>query len=286
LEEAIQNLRQAARVETDDPVIRTTLGRVYLENGNAAEGAVQLEKAISLSPPNPTAWVQLDRALGSLGKRNSDWLARFLSAPDEIRTCEEARECLAKLCADLGRYDSALELLATMEFHPNELSHDLRNLWSRVHLEKAVRQAIEGDFPNSVQTIEKALRYPANLHLGKPARRFDAKTLYVAGLICESAGDSNTSRSYFSKAAEEDQPGPNLVKPWSALARSRLGNKADAVAQLEAIESDARLYLEAGFQPDLDPDLREIIRLCERIKAGWEPSLEEVGTSLVAKAHE
>ena len=278
LDSAIVHLANAARLGPDNSLFRTTLGRVYLERGSVEEAANELEIAVSLDPPNPTAWIELDNALRLTGRRDNVWLSQFRSASTEILEDEETREALARLCVDLGHFDWAEDLLATIEFHPYELTHDLRNLWSRLQRNKAVQQALAGDYDQAGSSIRKALEYPENLHLGKPLRTFDSRTLYTAGMIMESKGDTAAATSYFRLAAAEDQPDPTPTKPWSVLAHMRLGNETEANDRLSALVTEALRYLQAGFQPDLENDLKKIIALGKQIESGWRPSLRDLGT--------
>ncbi len=277
LDDAIVNLSVACRIDPENSLFRTTLGIVYLERGNVDEAVKELGIAVSVGPPNPSAWIQLDRALEVSGKRDRAWLSRFKSATDEVLGNEEARETLARLCVDLGDYDLAEQLLATMEFHPYELSQDLRNLWSRLHRKRAVQEALAGNYDEACSAVKKALEYPPNLHLGKPLRRSDAMTLYVAGTIMEAKGNFTDAESYFRVAATENQPDPVPTQPWSALAQIRLAGDSDVTQRLHVIKANALRYLEAGLQPDLECDLNSIVALCTKIESGWRPSLQDLG---------
>jgi tetratricopeptide (TPR) repeat protein len=277
LDSAIASLSMASRLDPENSLFRTTLGTVHLERGNVEEAVKELRIAVSVSPPNPSAWVQLDRALELTGRRDNSWLSKFESASDEILENEEAREALARLSVDLEHYDFAEELLATMEFHPYELSHDVRNLWSRLHRKRAVQEALSGNYDEACSAVKKALEYPPNLHLGRPLRRSDSRTLYTAGVIMEAKGNVTDAESYFRLAAAEDQPDPVPTKPWSVLAQMKLEGDSEAAQRLHAITADALRYLEAGLQPDLEGDLKEIVALCQQIESGWRPSLQDLG---------
>ena len=276
MEEAIFYLKRAGRLIPENPLIRTTLGAVYMEAGEIFNAVDELSVAITLSPHNPHAWVLLDRALDRTETRDQAWLMKFSSASPEVLNNEEARKSLAQLMSDLGEFDRASALLSSLTFHPYELSHDLRNLWSETHRKKAISQSLDGKFLDATESIVLALEYPENLQLGKPFRSFDAQSLYTAGCILNRAGNKKEAENYFKQAVDEDQPDPTTAKPWSILAMIRLGKGDDAFMQLQELQTRAVCYLEASFQPDLDGDLRKIIDMCSRINDGWLPDIEEL----------
>lgn len=275
-DKALSRLELAAGLAPADPIIRTTWGLVCTERGLHDEAVRHFQVAIALTPPNPRAWIELDRALKRIGKRDECWRKQFLSAPGEVLAHEEARESLAALCADLGAYDDAERLLASIQFHPYELTHHLRNLLCRIHRERAVILARKGSFREACGEIDKALEYPFHLQMGKPLRGYDAETLYVAGCIHEAAGDPKGATSYFAQAAGEYQPDPTLTKPWSILAQIKMGQHEAARENLAGLLADATRYHKAQFMPDISEDLEAIIGLCRRIAEGWLPSLEDM----------
>ncbi len=276
LDSAAAHLCRAVASGPSDSVARTALGEVYLRVSQSAESAAELEEAIAGKPVNPKAWVLLDRVLGQTGRRDSAWLARFSQAPPEVLADEKACETLARLMVDLGKFDAAANVLSARVFHPYELGHGLRGLWSRAHLDKAVASARSGDYDQARKDIAKALEYPENLQLGRPLRRSDAKTLYVASLIETEAGDLEAAQAHLAQAIQQNQSDPVPTEPWSILAMIRLGEKQAAMKRLEAVKSQVRLYLESQFQPDLNDRLQETLEQCRMIREGWLPELKDI----------
>jgi tetratricopeptide (TPR) repeat protein len=271
---AVEHLSAAAQRRPADSVVRTTLGRVYLEAGRSDDAIQELEAALAGQPENPTTWVLLDQARGLCNRRDEPWLKRVRSAARTTQTCDEFREAWARLAADLGHDDEAAEVLATHWFHPYELSQHLRNLWVHVHRQKAVMLARAGNYGEAHQAIQAALAYPENLQLAKPLRSFDARTLYTAGRIMELAGEGDEARSYYQRAAAEDQPGPTSAKPWAALAEWKLGRPEQGRARLSALEAEAAHCLAAAFQPDLEPELTRIVELARNFQDHPDPDFE------------
>jgi len=287
LSPAIEHLQAAAMLRKNDSVVLVALATVLLETGLVAEAASQLESAVALKPANPTAWVRLDEAMRMDGRRDRAWLARFAAAGAEVLDNEEARQCLARLACDLWQFDQAADLLTGREFHPYELTHELRDLWSEIHRRKAVALAMAGQFEPAIRSIRLALEYPPNLALGRPHRRFDAPTLYAAGCIFEAAGDVAGAHAYFEQAAQEDQPDPTPAKPWSILAQIRLGlalcgtatPSATHTTRLAELVRQTQACLDADFHRHLSTRLREILALCQRIEDGYMPVLADLAQS-------
>ena len=159
-------------------------------------------------------------------------------------------------------------------FHPSELSHNIRNLWSDIHKKHALKKVSEGDYVTAKKLILKALEYPEQFQLGKPLRRFDAKTLYIAGAIFEASDDKANAEKYFREAASEDQPDPTIVKPWSIIAQKKIGQEKLADIRLKELKQKTELYYESSFQPDIASDLKEILNLCKLVKENQLPDIE------------
>lgn len=278
LDHAVEHLRTAASLAPDRSVIWTALGRTLLESSEVGAAAAALERAIQAEPPNATAWCELDRAYRRLGRRDAAWLERFSAAPEAVREDESVLESLAELYADTGRYAEAADLLSTKTFHPYELTHDLRNLWSRIHREWAVSLLGTASADRVQGALTKALSYPPNLRLGRPLRRFDARTLYTAGRLMAELDDRARAAHYYEEAAAEDQPDPTPAKPWSALAEIELGCESRGRARLTQTKQAAQRLIDAGVAPHLDASLKGIVAVAEKILAGWRPTLAELST--------
>jgi tetratricopeptide (TPR) repeat protein len=270
---ATRHLRAAVKLNPVDSVSATTLGHVLLRQGAPDDAVRVLNRAVRLKPVNPFAWVLLDEACRRTKRRDVKWLARFAAAPAAVKADEEAAAALAALYADLGQPEEAARLLDGRVFHPYELTHHLRNLWSRIHRDAAIRQALAGRFAEAGPLIRHALDYPPSLRLGRPLRTHDAKTLFAAGCIMQAAGDTGQAEAYFRQAADEFQPDPTPVKPYSALALMALGQRGKGRQMAADIRRTAERYLRARFQPDLAKDLEAIVRLCGKIEKGWRPAL-------------
>ena len=283
IEQALPYIQKASKWDPQNSVVRTTLGCICLESGDVNSAVIELERAIDLKPNNPSAWVLLDRCYRINGRQDISWLERFSRSPEEIQNNEDARIALVSLFTETGLsageteyLDRASEYLKDMVFHPYELTHGLRNLWSRIHQIKALIGSETGDRDGILAAIERSLDYPPNLRLGRPLRRFDSKALFIAGRILQKGKDKEKALSYFKQAAEESQPDPSPAEPWSILAQIELGRKKEALARMEQLRQEAQKYLEAEFLPDLTEELSGIITLCNRIQSDWRPSLKEL----------
>jgi len=56
----------------------------------------------------------------------------------------------------------------------------------------------------------------------------------------------------------------------------KLGETSDAMKRLDSIETQAQRYIDAEFQPDVIPTLRETIALCARIRSSFVPQLDDL----------
>lgn len=276
IEVAEKYLSNSAKIAPENTLVNCTLGRIYMQAGKYELSEDAFNSTISSDELNCQAWIELDNVLRLLSKRDKSWLKRFSSVSNECLKNDEVRKCLAILYCDHGEYDSAAQLLQKHLFHPYELTQELRNLWARIHREKAIVSMCCDKQEEAFKSIKKALEYPHNLQLGKPLRTYDAGTFFAAGLIFNKAGRRDEAQKYFHAAANEFQPDPTLVKPWSVLADILLENRDNANEKLDEIKKQAEYYLDYCIPLELNNDLKNIISLCEKIKKGWIPELEEL----------
>ncbi len=177
LDEAIEILR--AGLEEHDRYVAAwvSLGRAQLDNGDAKEAQISLERSLQLDPENAVA----SRAMGEAAIANDDWLtavkalkrARGLSPQDD--TLDERIAFVEEHLAELGLLKS-----------PAPVSH-------RIEVPVAVAQDGEtsGEEPFAVQSA------------GDTGMWDDANDVFAAGMV----GDDEASETADADT-EGDQPQP------------------------------------------------------------------------------
>ena len=100
-----------------------------------------------------------------------------------------------------------------------------------------------GDLPGARADFEKALEYPMNLRIGRPAKPSDARAHWCAAVVCEALGDRPEARVHWEAAAAvgplpaetHHHPGKELTV-YQALGLQKLGRTEEA----QALLSEAR----------------------------------------------
>ena len=97
---------EAALRRRDDPAIRATLGRTWLQLGKHAEAVAQLERATTLDPRSADAWSGLGQAL--LGAGRAEEAERALRTAMSLRPDEATAIALGFALARLAKPEQAL----------------------------------------------------------------------------------------------------------------------------------------------------------------------------------
>jgi tetratricopeptide (TPR) repeat protein len=197
---------------------------------NAAKAIAAMEKAVDLEKSNAYYRYELDvlyeegnvppqRRLASLEADQAGVARRSDALAQEIR-----------VNVLLGRYDRAIRLLKSHEFHNWEGQGDIHDAYMNAYLLKGNRDFRAGRYQEALQDYEASLLYPANLEVGQPYRQpRRAQVNYLMGMAQEKLGNSAKSQELFRKAEVSHS---RFLSPeteyYQGLAALKLGQNAKA----------------------------------------------------------
>ncbi len=228
-EEALAEWRAAAG-GADVSVVRRNLALAYERVvGDLVRAEEELRRAIELSPSDVRLYLELNDVLVQRGAGADVRLAALDSAPESLRRRGAIAAQQAICCLELEQWDRAIDLLADYTFHRWEMEFAMRGVYVNAYLGRGAARLGRGDLPGARADFEKALEYPMNLRIGRPARPSDARAHWCAGVVSEALGDMPAATAHWEAAASETHhhPGKELAL-YRALSLRKLGRAGEA----------------------------------------------------------
>lgn len=111
--EAIAQLEEAARLASEDAMLRVRLAEMYLVTGHMQLAGQRAEQALDLNPKLPGAWAIRARVMHTAGQKQqalADYHRSLAHAPDDRQVLAN----LAELYLELGRPQRALATLQSL----------------------------------------------------------------------------------------------------------------------------------------------------------------------------
>jgi protein O-mannosyl-transferase len=237
--EAVREYEAAIRAGSDGPEVRVNLGNaLLLQPGRGSEAIAQFEEALRLDPRSAEAENDLALALARDTERLSEAAPHFEKALKIRPDYSEAHLNFGVLLDQVGRVeDAVLELREAVRLRPDyAVAH--ANL--AVTLSRMPGKAAEAvaEYRETLRIRPDYLEAHANLGL----------------LLAEMPGRTPEALAEYQAALRIDPASPEVHYDL-AQALSRMGKRAEAIAQLEAALS---------ARPDAEP----VKELLARLKAG------------------
>jgi tetratricopeptide (TPR) repeat protein len=249
-EEALAEWEAAAESQWDYSVLRRNLALACQQvRGDLERAEAELRRAVELRPADVRLYLELNDVLLKRGATPDVRLAMLDSAPESVqrRGVIAAQQVVG--CIELEQWDRALDILATHTFHRWEMEFRMRGIYLDACLGRGIARFDAGDLRGAREDFARALEYPLNLRIGRPAKPSDARGHWCAGVVDDLLGDMAGAVAHWKAAASEDyhQPGAELAA-YRALALQKL----DCVDEARALLSESlRLLRErAGEAPE------------------------------------
>ena len=196
--EAIEPLREAARLDSQNPNILHDLGVACLDTGRAAEAVVALQRAVALNPRFARAHLRLGMAYEAQGHTAA--LDAYLAAARALPSLTEAQFRAGNLLELAGRRDEALACFRRAATNPAKSS------LSRIAGARAL--LIENRDAEAERTLRQAMALdPAN-----------AVALEMLGTVLADAGRFDEARDCYARAIAA---APLLAGSYYDLVRCR-----------------------------------------------------------------
>jgi tetratricopeptide (TPR) repeat protein len=224
-EEAVAAWNKAVSLHDQYSVVHRNLGTVLWKLDNNVQAAIpHFEKALVCRPDDQTLY----RDLAALYQQTEQWeKARQLlekTLPFE-RYRSDVVESLARTYQHFGQNAEAAKLVDSHTFDVWEGQDSVHRIFTGVHLAlgKAALQA--GHLPEAEAEFRRALEYPPNLRVGRPAKPVEAEQYFWLGKALSAAGKTADARAAWQRAVDEGSKTPGDYPEQASKALKELGQK-------------------------------------------------------------
>ncbi len=241
IDDAAESWREAARLDPGSSVAHRNLAMFSWKKERSLDRAVaHFQRAIEARPSDQTLYRDLARLHAERG-RTEEAIEVLEAMPLAARRRPDATLDLARAYLALARFDEAIRLLAETTFSNWEGDSGTWQLYSSAYLGRGERHLESGHFAEALADFDRALEYPRNLNVGRPARPKEAKALFFRARALEALGRSGDAKESLERVAPPDGRSTRNRRTTSRGARrSSLGELEHHHAVLD-VEGGARV---------------------------------------------
>ncbi len=197
---------------------------------NTAKAIAAMEKAVNLDKTNAYYRYELDVMYEEGNVSPQTRLASLEADQSGVAKRSDALTQEIRVNILLGRYDHAIELLKSREFHNWEGEGDIHDVYMDAYLLKGNREFWAGNYHEALKDYESSLLYPANLEVGQPYRQPRLEQVdYLMGTAQEKLGNTGEAKELFRQVMVSHS---HFVSPemeyYQGLAALKLGQNAKA----------------------------------------------------------
>lgn len=212
-EEAASHWKTAVKEKEDlSPAYRNLAIYYYNKENDAPKALEVMERACALDPEYPRIWLEYDQLSARMNLSVEKRLEIMESHPAVTAGRDDLYLRYLTLLNDVGRYQEALDGLASRQFHPwegGEGKVSSQYKYALTHL--AMAKLDEKQPQEALKLLEATLSYPNNLGEGKLPNVPDNEAHYYMGLAYKQLGETEKAEEYFRRAASGPQePGSVL----------------------------------------------------------------------------
>jgi tetratricopeptide (TPR) repeat protein len=217
LDEAVSHWESAANIDPTLSVAHRNLAAYHLhKKKDRKTAATHFARAIEARPYDQTLSRDLARIHIQEGRK--DEAITVLEAMEvRVRRRGDVANMLASTYVDTGRYNLALDLLATSTFSNWEGNTQSWRTFVRARLGRGQSLMAEQRYAEALTDFEAALTYPANLGVGRAAEPEEAEGQYHRGRALQALGREADARAAW-QAGTQAKPDAFAEKCKEALA--------------------------------------------------------------------
>lgn len=259
--EAIAAWEESAKQDETFPTVLRNLSLAYFNKLNRQQEAVQLlEKAFALDTTDARILMELDQLYKRLNRPHADRLA-FLDKHKEVAcTRDDLYLEYVTLLNQTGRYEDAIQWIASRKFHPWEGGEGKATTQYQLARVELVKQLLHTkEYEKALELIEECFIYPHNLGEGKlyGAQENDFN-YYKACALLGLGRDEEANALFLTASTGNSQPAAamyyNDQKPdkifYQGLALRQLGREAEARSRFNSLISYGEKHLFDLFKMD------------------------------------
>ncbi len=208
VEEAVRQWEKAAALDAQLSIAWRNLGLAAAAKNDLPKAESLYRKAIAARPGDQTLYRDLADILISAGKRD-EAIGLLETMPVKGMRRAEIIVMLAKAYRDEHRDADCIKLLESTPYFVNWEGQDVTwRLYNQAHIARGRQFLDRGDARAALADFEAALRYPANLNVGRSDKPEEAPAQYWRGKALQSLGRGDAARAAWQAGAQgADVPG-------------------------------------------------------------------------------
>jgi tetratricopeptide (TPR) repeat protein len=233
---AIKMWEKSAAMDSSFALVYRNLAQGYAQTANDTTKAIAaMEKAVQLDKSNAHFLYENDVLCEAGNVSPEKRLAAFESDPSVATKRSDAMMQEAKVYLLVGRYDQAIQLLKTHEFHNWEGYGEIHDVYADAHVLRGEGEFRAGKYQEALKDYAAALEYPENLEVGQPYHETRLPQVdYLLGLTYEKLGNSTKAKELFQQAMTSPATrrrrgeGEPEMMYYQGLAGLKLGRNSEA----------------------------------------------------------
>jgi tetratricopeptide (TPR) repeat protein len=242
--EAISCWEMAAKLDANFPTVHRNLSLAYYNKlSDHKRSLAEMEQAFSLNTTDARVLMELDQLYKISGKSFEKRLELLDKYSDLVMQRDDLYLERIAILNNIGRYETAMELLAARKFHPWEGGEGkVIGQFLLCHIELAKKALQDGEYHKAIELLSKLEKYPENLGEGKLYATPENDINYLLGCAYEGLLENDLANAKFVvavagnsvpvQAIYYNDPQPDKIL-YQALAWQKLGqaHKAEEIFQ-------------------------------------------------------
>ena len=198
---AIEAWERSVSISDRLPAAYRNLAFASANIGHDPDAAIRyIEKALEINPSDPRYYFEYDLYRRSLLAGPAERVKIFLDNHDVVISDQLTIFPYAGLLTMTGRYDEAIDLMGSRNFHRWEGGESIYHFWLYANLFKAVDALENNQLAEADTLLNAALSFPPNLQSVTDAHETIA--WYYKGILAERRRQPGEAQEFFMKAAD------------------------------------------------------------------------------------
>ncbi len=227
---AVEHWERSVSIDDSFYLSQRNLGMATARVENDIPKAVQhMENAAKLNPEEPRLYYELDLLYETAKKHPLDRLKLLTEHHDIVKQRDDSYSREILLLVETGDYIRAIELLQNHHFHVWEGGGQIHNVYVDAHIFRGHESLQKKQYDKALQDYLKALEYPKNLEVGRPAQGGRAAQIfYFIGVAHEALGNTDQAKAYYLNSVESKR-GFSELSYFQALSLEKLEKRGEAL---------------------------------------------------------
>jgi len=259
--EAVGCWERSLKQDNNSPVVMRNLSLAYYNKMNKKDAALNLlEKAFALDTTDARILMELDQLYKRFNRSASDRFTFLEKNKDTVWMRDDLYLEYITLLNQLGRYEKAINLINSRNFHPWEGGEGkVPAQYQIARVELAKKYVVEKQYEQALLLIDECYIYPHNLGEGKLQGAQENDFDYYKGCILQAMGKEQEAVHYFEKASTgicepaaamyyNDQKSEKIF--FQGLALLKLGRDDEAKGRFNKLITYGEKHLFEEFKID------------------------------------